>query len=258
MIDLINAQNEFKKYANKYDMTLDGIERKYSHSFRVMKISTEIAQELNLTQEQIDLATLIGLLHDIARFEEFTRYDKFSVKNEFDHGDFAVEILKENDYIRKFIQTDKYDNIIIKAIKNHNKFEIENNLDEETLLYCKIIRDADKIDIFYEATEFFWTKKEEIEQIENGLILDSYYEQFIKKQPIFRVANQTIIDEIITCIAFIYDLNFKYSFEKLKTHQYIQKTLDRFKFKNNETENRIEQIRKVAEEFINRKCIEGN
>lgn len=80
MIDLINAQNEFKKYAQDYDMTLDGIERKYSHSFRVMKISTEIAKKLNLTQEQVDLATLIGLLHDIARFEEFTRYDKFSLK----------------------------------------------------------------------------------------------------------------------------------------------------------------------------------
>ena len=62
MIDLIKAEDEFKKYTQNYDMQLDGIERKYNHSFRVMKISKEIAENLNLNEEQIQLATLIGLL----------------------------------------------------------------------------------------------------------------------------------------------------------------------------------------------------
>lgn len=251
MIDLIKAQNEFKKYAQNYDMTLDGIERKYAHSFRVMNISTEIAKSLNLNQEQIKLATLIGLLHDIARFEEFTRYDNFSLNNKFDHGNYAEKVLRENNFIRNFIETDKYDDIIITAIRNHNKFKIEDGLDEETLLYCKIIRDADKVDIFYEETILFWQKKEEIQVIENSLILDSYFEQFINRKAILRVEEQTILDEVIACIAFIFDLNFKYSFEKLKSENYINKTLDRFKFKNQETINRIKIIREIADNFIN-------
>ena len=37
-------------------------------------------------------------------------------------------------------------NIIKKAIENHSRLEIEENLDERTLLHSKIIRDADKID----------------------------------------------------------------------------------------------------------------
>lgn len=253
MIDLIKAEDELKKYTQNYDMQLDGIERKYNHSFRVMKISKEIAENLNLNEEQIQLATLIGLLHDIARFEEFTRFRAFSSKNEFDHGDYALEILKKDSFIRKFIETDKYDDIIFTAIKNHNKFKIEEGLDENTLLYCKIIRDADKIDIFYEGATIFWdTQKEEME---NSEISDSYFEQFMKKQVIFRVPNQTKLDSVIVFAAFIFDINFKYSFEILKKENYINKILNRFNFEKTETLERINKIREVSNDFINQKCV---
>ena len=57
MIDLIKAEDEFKKYTQNYDMQLDGIERKYNHSFRVMKISKEIGElkgEHNMQALQYD------------------------------------------------------------------------------------------------------------------------------------------------------------------------------------------------------------
>lgn len=251
MIDLIKAQDEFKKYAQNYNMQLDGIDRKYFHSFRVMNLSRKIAESLNLDEEQVNLATLIGLLHDIARFEEFTRFSSFKVANKFDHGDYAIDVLKENKFIRKFIQTDKYDDIIFTAIRNHNKFDFEENLDEEKLLYCKIIKDADKIDILYEATVFFWNKEEEKESIKVSPILDSYFEQFLDNKLIFRVPNQTTIDEIVVCAAFIFDLNFKYSFEVLKSEDYINKIFARFNYENQDTIKKIETIKQVASKYIN-------
>ena len=253
MIDLVKAEKEFKEYAQNYDMSLDGIKRKYQHSFRVMNISTEIAQSLNLDKEQIDLATLIGLLHDIARFEEFVKYNNFTLGHKFDHGDYALEILKKDNFIRKFIETDKYDDIIFTAIKNHNKFKIEDGLDENTLLYCKIIRDADKIDIFYEGTCMFWNNKKE--EMEKSLISDSYLEQFMNKQVIFRVPEQTLVDEIVIFAAFIFDINFKYSLEKLKKEAYIDKMIDRFNFNDAVTVERIEKIRVFANNFIKEKSI---
>lgn len=253
MIDLVQAEREFKKYAQNYDMSLDGIERKYHHSFRVMNISTEIAKSLNLDKEQIDLATLIGLLHDIARFEEFMKYKCYILGHKFDHGDYALEILKKDNFIRRFIETDKYDDIIFSAIKNHNKFKIEDGLNEETLLYCKIIRDADKIDILYEATGIFWNNKKE--EMKKSQISDSYFEQFMNQQVIFRVPEQTILDEVIVFVAFIFDMNFKYSFEKLKTEEYIDKMLCRFEFEKAETIDKVNKIRAFANNFINEKSI---
>jgi putative nucleotidyltransferase with HDIG domain len=251
MIDLKKAEDEFKKYTSNYDFNNSGISRKFGHSFRVMKFSNEIAKSLNLDEEEIKLATLIGLLHDIARFEEAKRFEVFSLKNKFDHGDYGVEILEKDNFIRKFIETDKYDYIIKKAIINHNKFKIEEGLDEKTLLHCKIIRDADKLDILYETIDMFWINEEE--KIENSLISDSYYDQFLNKKQIFRVASQTPVDGVISCIAFIFDLNFKYSFIKLKEEKYIEKMLNRFNFKQEETIERIDKITKVAKEYINEK-----
>ena len=51
---------------------------------------------------------------------------------------------------------DQYDNIIKKAIYNHNKYKIEENLNDVELLHRKIIRDADKLDNFrVKETEHF-------------------------------------------------------------------------------------------------------
>ena len=70
-IDLKKAKNEFIKYTSKYDLTNKRQKGKQEHSLRVMEVSKKIAEKLNLSKEEIQLATLIGLLHDIARFEQY-------------------------------------------------------------------------------------------------------------------------------------------------------------------------------------------
>jgi len=57
-------------------------------------------------------------------------------------------MLFEDGLIRNFIVDDKYDDIIRVAVFNHNKLEIEAGLNEKSMLFAKIIRDADKLDNF--------------------------------------------------------------------------------------------------------------
>ena len=149
MINIINAKREFENYSKNYDMNNEGMKYKYENSIRVMEHSKEIAKSLNLTDEQIELAALIGLLHDISRFEQLKQYSTFDDSKSFDHGDYAIEILFKDNYIRKYIDSNEYDEIIKKSIMYHNKFEIGVCDTEEELLFSKLIRDADKIDIFY-------------------------------------------------------------------------------------------------------------
>lgn len=214
MIDINNSIEEFKKYSNKYDMTNKNIERKYYHSFRVMHESKYIAENLNLSQEQIDLATLIGLLHDIARFEQMKKYGTFSDVLSVDHGDLGAKILSENNFIRKFVKDNKYDDIIITAIRNHNKCDIEEGLNGEKLLQAKIIRDADKLDIFYEGAEFFWNDYEKIDEIYNLKIGDEYFNKFIQKKSIKRQKDQNKLEDLLVFIAFIFNINYTISFKK--------------------------------------------
>ena len=86
-INMENAKEEFIKYTENYDLTDENLDGKQKHSLRVMQISEEIARDLKLNQEEIKLAALIGLLHDIARFEQYTKYKTFRDLDSIDHGD---------------------------------------------------------------------------------------------------------------------------------------------------------------------------
>ena len=90
-MDIEKVQKEFIKYTEKYDLSDVNIKRKQEHSIRVMRISKRIAEGMKLTQEEIDIATLIGLLHDIARFEQYTKYHTFKDAESIDHGDLGAE-----------------------------------------------------------------------------------------------------------------------------------------------------------------------
>ncbi len=245
MIDLEKAKSEFIKYTNNYDLNNSHIIRKIYHSLRVMDVSKKIAENLNLSKEQIDLATLIGLLHDIARFEQRKRYGTYYDKKSVDHGDLAVELLEENNFIRTFIEDDKYDKIIKIAIKNHNKYEIE-PLEGEELLQAKIIKDADKIDIFYQLAYQFAKNKN---AIENSEISADYIKQLKQEKCIFRNEEESAIDELVLITSFIYDIHFDSSLKLIKEENYIEKMFGQFNFNEN-TKKQVEEILKITNDYL--------
>ena len=257
-INLENAKEKFINYTETYNLKDENIKRKQQHSLRVMKISEQIATKLKLDKEQIQIATLIGLLHDIGRFKQYTEIGLGDNKEGFDHGNYGVKILFEDGMIRKFIETDQYDEIIKKAIKNHNKFAIEDGLTQEELLFAKIIRDADKIDIIYESEYIFYKGQEEL--INQSILTEKIYNQFMKKTLVKKEKNVSLkfIDDIVCVLAFIFDINYKTSFEILKEKNYISKILNRYNFEDEKTSQRVEKIKKLANEYIGCKAMEEN
>lgn len=251
MIDIENAKKEFDNYTSNYDKNIIPINRKYYHSYRVMKESMKIAESENLSEEDIELASLIGLLHDTARFEQWMRYETFSDRKSIDHGDLGVEILSKDNLIRNFIIDNKYDKIIKTAIKNHNKYKIEEGLNEKELLHSEIIRDADKIDIFYEAAEdMFWNTEKERNEIQNSFISEDYFKEFIDRHNILRKPNQTKLDNIISMISFIFDLNFNYSKKVIYENNYVNIILDKFVYKDVKTREQIEIIKNISNDYL--------
>ena len=252
MIDIKKSKDEFMKYTNNYDIENENIERKIYHSLRVMEISKKIATNLGLENEKIELATLIGLLHDIGRFEQFKIYQTYSDLESIDHGDLGADILKQNNFIRNFIKEAKYDEIILKSVQNHNKYKIADDLNKEEKLFCKIVRDADKIDILYEAIEIFWKKGRE--EIQNDLISDKVYNEFLNKKLIKKDKNmkKNGIDKLVLMLAFVFDINFYESLEILKKEDYLNKILNNFDFKRQDTKEKIENIRNVLNLYLNK------
>lgn len=67
-----------------------------------MGLAKLIASKSNFNKEDIELATIAGLLHDYARFEQWTKYHTHDDSKSVDHGDLAVKILFP-DEIKKYI-----------------------------------------------------------------------------------------------------------------------------------------------------------
>lgn len=205
------VESVFNDYVKKFGLSIYDINYKYNHSYRVMEISNCIASNLNLSDEDILLANIIGLLHDIGRFKQLEMYESFSDLN-IDHADLGVKVLFEDNIIEKFNIDKKYHEIIKFAIKNHNKLDIENEFDERKLLHAKIIRDADKIDILKAFTVF---NDYEIRQSSDE-ITEEVKMSFYNQEPINKRDIKNLNDTVILRLCFAFDMNYKISLNIIK------------------------------------------
>ena len=102
------AKNAFEEYMKNFDKSNNNINFKYNHSYAVMDLMAELAFRLDLSKEDIELAKVIGLLHDIGRFYQLRESNSFD-DNNIDHGKAAIKYLFDEGHIRDFVEEDKYD-----------------------------------------------------------------------------------------------------------------------------------------------------
>lgn len=254
MIDIRKAKQVLKQYVSNYDSTNDRIRVKIGHIERVAGIAKEIAKSLELEEEDIQLAELIGLLHDIGRFEQVRRYDTFIDQKSVNHGELGVEILFEQGLIREFIKDTQYDEIIKKSILNHNRNQDAIQTDKKKeLLHSKIIRDADKVDIIYmlsfENKETAWGNN----NIDKEKISEEIYREFKEEKAICYDQRKTVVDNLVSHFAYVFDFNYDYALQMVKEKEYFKKIYERFDFEEKETQEKIEEIYKIVEEFLEKR-----
>ncbi len=247
MIDLEKCKKLFKQYVDNYDMSNDKINLKYYHTLRVTNFCREISKSLNLSNDEIEISELIGLLHDIGRFEQVRVYDTFIDKDSIDHADYGVDILKDNNFIEQFVSDKAIQNIVLTAIYNHNKFSIEDGLDERINLFCKIIRDADKLDIFDN-----FIKIKNLVKPTDTFISSKILETLLSQSIIKDVDMKTQMDHYLRQVGMLYDLNFGYSLNYIKQNDIVNKLIDRMISANTHESYNLNNIRKKTVEFIDR------
>lgn len=204
-----------------FDMDNPNISYKYYHSLRVMEICEELAKSLNLSSYDISLAKIIGLYHDIGRFCQWEMRNSFDDKT-FDHGDYGAFLARDS-WIFKFSDFSKDEDVIWKAIKNHNKLLIEDNLNERELFFAKLIRDADKLDIIY---AFGNTDLIDIEKCNDKVSseVDDYY---FSNKSVPKDVRKNYNDKLVLTFAYIYDINFVESLKYIKENGLFDKLYSR-------------------------------
>lgn len=206
-MDFERCKEAFDRYTSAYDLKDEMIGLKYYHSYAVSDLMAELAFRLELSKEDVLLAKIIGLLHDIGRFEQLRKFNSFSDKN-VDHADESCNYLFQEGHIRDFVLEDKYDSILEKAIRYHNKLELP-EMEERELLFSKMIRDMDKVDIYKQcAVHFHYTfNAEEVSK--------EALEEFKEEKSVQKVHAKSKSDSILIYLSFLFDINFEESYDIL-------------------------------------------
>ena len=92
-IDRQKALQAFADYVKNYDVTDEKIKLKIDHTYRVCSLCRQIAAQSGFDENEIEIAWLTGLLHDVGRFEQLRRYGTFVDAKSIDHAEFGADIL---------------------------------------------------------------------------------------------------------------------------------------------------------------------
>lgn len=214
-----------KDFAMQNKKNQKNINLKINHSRRVTEDMEEIIEDFRMTEEEKNLARIIALYHDIGRFKQYKEYQTFSDYKSEDHGRLGVKVMKENNLIEDLDQANQ--DIIYKAIEQHNKAEIDKDYfdNEKEIFFTKLIRDADKLDIFNIFVSRYKKGDQEdfiIKLSTETKITEEIYKKVLKKEAINYDKLETLNDLKMMQLTWIYDINFDKTIEIIKQRKYIE------------------------------------
>ena len=230
------------------------IRLKVEHTLSVCDLCVRISKSLNLPIEDTDLAWMMGLLHDIGRFEQVRIYHTFRDSESVNHAMFGADLLFHKGLIRDFLKENSFDGLIETAIRNHNAYRLPDNLSKREKMFCQILRDADKIDILRvnrqtPMTQIYNLPEEEFLFSE---ISDPVFEDMLHCRDVNRINSKTGIDFLMGHIAFVFGLVYPVSFTIVKEQGYLDQMLA-FESRNGETRRKMEIIRKKVSAYMRSK-----
>ena len=137
--DFDAAKAAFEAYLDEYDRADDKIHLKIVHTYGVVDAAEDIARRMGAgVRKMYSWLRVIGLLHDIGRFEQIKRFDSFE-PGTMEHAAYGAQILfGPEKMIRRFVKDDRFDSLICTAIEKHSDFKLEGIADERTLLHAKL------------------------------------------------------------------------------------------------------------------------
>lgn len=276
VINRKNVINAFAEYVRNYDPSDEKIKLKIDHTYRVAGLCQRIAESLGLSELDVDIAWLLGMLHDIGRFEQIRRFGTFNDVQSVDHAEFGADLLFKEGLIRKFAEgyyeecelaepENQEDEQIIKnnehhnkdtgllemAIRQHNKYRVKEDLTERQRMFCDILRDADKVDIFKVNADIPMEIIYDVttEELKNGVITKEVLESFYKKETVLKSVRRSAVDHIVGHISLLFELVYKESYRQAKEQGYVYKLLN-FKSDVPEVNAEFDDMRKYVDEFL--------
>ncbi|HWQ40865.1 MAG TPA: HD domain-containing protein, partial [Desulfosporosinus sp.] len=221
----------FEEYTESHPSETEKVEAnlkyKKEHSLRVRDYMLTLGRDLQLDTNQMLLAEVIGLFHDIGRFEQYVKYRTFKDHQSEDHAELGLSVLKRYQiFSGRVSELEKA--MILTAIKNHNQRVIQESVVGNTLLFCRLIRDADKLDILNQIISFYENpSRTPYLAVDSNHTDESYSPEIIQGilsgEQISYTLVRTPVDIKLIRLSWLLDLYFPTALEIAKSKGYLER-----------------------------------
>ena len=244
-----------------YDVTKNDIydmcELKIIHTRAVAENCARIAENMGLSEYDRDLAWIIGELHDFARFGQAVVTKSLDDSERFNHARLGARILFTHhmidDIIPNYEEVREEDRRVMeKAVYHHSDYKLPTGLTNRELLFCKIIREADQLDIFRVIIESGWeinygcSKEELLKTDISNAIAEAFYEERLAEY----AKRVTPADFHMAHIALCFGLGSESSRKRAIEQGYLEKMMD-IEFSNPVTQEKFIGMKAQVNRFLN-------
>jgi len=231
---------------------------KEDHSRRTSEKMVHLAERLGLDENQQRTAEALGLLHDTGRFDQFSKYRTYSDVRSVNHALVGLDVLGRERVLEELEPTERA--LIETAIEYHVLKELPAELDGQELLFCRMIRDADKLDVYYVVAEYSKLYREnpkdfaiELELPDEPTYTGEIAEAILQGRQVPYANLRTLNDLRLLHIAWVYDVNFNETLEQIKAGGFLQEL-----FHSLPDSRQIDRIRSKIFEYIERRLEQGS
>ena len=221
--------NYIKSLAPTNEEIVWNFNMKIEHAKRVQQNIIDICNSINLSDEQIYIAKIIAILHDIGRYEQYLHYGTFKDNDSIDHATLGLEVIERENFLKNIDSNE----LIKTAIYFHNKKDLPTELSKEEMLFCKLIRDADKLDIFaliinyYEQEKIGKQRSLELSLPDTPEISTAVYNSLMNAKIVNIGDVKNLNDFKLLQIGWIYDINFEFTREKIFKEKYLERIFEK-------------------------------
>ncbi len=203
---------------------------KLEHTMRVAADARAIAQGTGWPQAEICLTEAVGLFHDIARFPQFQQYRTFADGDSVDHGDLGSRTLEKEGLLAGV--ADEPRALILHAVQHHNKKELPRVLSAHEENHLRLIRDADRLDIFHVCWDTLHSGKiddhpEIMMNIDlHGPPTEAVLDQFERGDTIDYSCMNSMADRFILQLSWMHDLSYSATRRLVRERGILDQFLD--------------------------------